>query len=206
MKVQGGYLVGIEGIDAVGKKTQTALLSRWLKARGVQTAVMGFPDYRTHIGKEIRSFLDGKSSYPPEAQHLLFAANRWEKRAEIESHLRAGEVLVIDRYTESNLAYGSANGLHLDWLEGLERGLPKANLILVLDAEARSIGSRRPGRSKDTFEKSDAIQTKAQKAYRRLARERGWELIDAGRPLREVQRTVSITVKKALERDRAVSL
>ncbi len=206
MKVPEGYIISIEGIDAVGKKTQTELLSRWLAARGVGRAVMGFPDYQTRIGKEIRSFLDGKSRYPPEVQHLLFAANRWEKLAEIEGNLRAGKVLIVDRYTESNLAYGSANGLALDWLEGLERGLPKANLVLVLDAEPRPMSSRRPGRTKDAYEKSNKIQTKAKNTYRRLARERGWKLIEADRPLPEVGHEVTSAVRKALETDRGVSL
>lgn len=205
MKVPGGYIVVIEGIDAVGKKTQTELLSRWLKSRGIKRAVMGFPDYQTRIGKEIRSFLDGRSRYPAQVQHLLFAANRWEKRADIEKHLRAGEVLIIDRYTESNLAYGSANGLDLEWLEGLEKGLPKADLVLVLDAKPEPMSSRRPGRSKDAYERSLAIQAKAQDTYRRLARERGWELVDADRPLREVQQAVAKAVRQALSRDRGVS-
>jgi len=206
MKVPGGYIVAIEGIDAVGKKTQTELLSRWLKAKGVEGTTMGFPDYLTRIGKEIRAFLDGRARYPPQVQHLLFAANRWEKRAQIEDHLRAGKVVVIDRYTESNLAYGAANGLDIGWLEGLERGLPKADLVLVLDAQPKSVVSRRPGRSKDAYERSDTVQSRAQNAYRRLARERGWELIEAERPLREVQKAVAEAVKEALKRDRGISL
>ena len=78
------------------------------------TTRMSFPDYDTPIGKEIKSFLSGRRAYPTELQHLLFAANRWEKLEDIKSCLRAGEAIVVNRYTESNLAYGRANGLDID--------------------------------------------------------------------------------------------
>jgi len=206
MKVPGGYIVAIEGIDAVGKNTHSLLLSKWLRRRGVDTKRMSFPDYDTPIGKEIKAFLSGRRAYPIELQHLLFAANRWEKLENIKSSLRAGEAIVVNRYTDSNLAYGKANGLDTAWLASLENGLPRADLVIVLDASPRSLSSRRPGGSKDVYEKSSALQDKAQKAYRELARKQGWSLIDADGPVRDVQASVVKTVREALERDRGTSI
>jgi dTMP kinase len=206
LKISGGYIVAIEGIDAVGKNTHTLLLARWLRKNGVETARMSFPDYDTPIGKEIRSFLSGGRTYPTELQHLLFAGNRWEKLEEIKSRLRAGETIIVDRYTESNLAYGRANGLDTAWLAGLEKGLPRADLVIVLDASPHSLSSRRPGSSKDLYEKSSALQSKAQKAYRELARKHGWCLIDADGPVTDVQAEVVKTVRGALKRDRGASI
>jgi dTMP kinase len=174
--VRGGYIIAIEGIDAVGKDTHSRLLSAWLKRRGVKTTLMSFPDYDTPIGREIKSFL------------------------------REGETIIVNRYTESNLAYGSANGLDVDWLAGLEKGMPKANLVMVLDAPPRSLSSRRPGSSKDSYERSSALQAKAQKAYRALARKCGWKLIDADGQVGVVQAAVVAAVKGALARDRRVTL
>lgn len=204
MKVPGGYIIAVEGIDAVGKRTQTTLLSKWLETKQIKVARMSFPDYRTTIGKEIKRFLSTASHYPLELQHLLFAANRWEKYGEIEARLRAGDVLVIDRYTESNLAYGVANGLDINWLSNLERGMPRADLVLLLDASAESLRSRRPGRSKDAYEQSSSLQSKAQNAYRRLARHRRWRLIDASGSLGEVQAAVEMAVAEALKNDRGI--
>lgn len=206
MKVPGGYIVAIEGIDAVGKSTHSLLLSKWLRRKGVDTVQMSFPDYGTPIGKEIKSFLSGRRVYPIELQHLLFAANRWEKLEDIKSYLRAGEAIVVNRYTESNLAYGKANGLDIAWLASLENGLPKADLVIVLDASPRSLSSRRPGKSKDVYEKSFALQDKAQKAYSELAREHGWSLINANGSVGDVQASVTKTVREALERDRGTSV
>jgi len=206
LKISDGYIVAIEGIDAVGKNTHSLLLSGWLRKHGVETARMSFPDYDTPIGKEIKSFLSGGRTYPTELQHLLFAANRWEKLEEIKSRLRAGESIIVNRYTESNLAYGRANGLDAAWLAALERGLPRADLVIVLDAPPHSLSSRRPGSSKDVYEKSSALQVKAQKAYRELARKHGWSLIDAEGPVASVQAAVVKTVREALKRDRGAPI
>jgi dTMP kinase len=206
LKISGGYIVAIEGIDAVGKNTHSLLLSEWLRKNGVKTTHMSFPDYDTPIGKEIRSFLSGGRTYPTELQHLLFAANRWEKLEEIKSRLRVGETIIVNRYTGSNLAYGRANGLNMAWLAGLENGLPAADLVIVLDASPRSLSSRRSGTSKDVYEKSSVLQTRAQKAYRELARKQGWSLIDADGPVTDVQAAVVTTVREALKRDRGASI
>jgi dTMP kinase len=206
MKIPSGYIVAIEGIDAAGKNTQSLLLSRWLRRKGIETARMSFPDYGTPIGKEIKSFLSGRRAYPIELQHLLFAANRWEKLDDIESRLRAGETVIVNRYTESNLAYGRANGLDSTWLAGLEDGLPKADLVIVLDASPRTLRSRRPSSSKDVYEKSSALQGKAQKAYRELAQERGWSLVDADGPIGDIQASVVEIVREALRRSRRTSV
>jgi dTMP kinase len=206
MKITGGYIVAIEGIDAVGKNTHSLLISEWLKKKGVTTARISFPDYDTRIGKEIKAFLSGRRTYPKELQHLLFAANRWEKLDEFESRLRAGEAIIVNRYSESNLAYGVANGLDAGWLTNLEKGMPKANLVILLDAPPRSLTSRRPTGKKDVYEKSSTLQTKAQKAYRELARRHGWSLIDASGTVEDVQATIVKTTKAALERDKGVSI
>jgi dTMP kinase len=206
LKITGGYIVAIEGIDAVGKNTHSLLLSAGLKRRGFEAVRLSFPDYDTPIGKEIKSFLSGPRSYPAELQHLLFAANRWEKSDEIKSHLRAGKAIIVNRYSESNLAYGKANGLDVGWLANMENGLPKANLVIVLDAPPHSLSSRRPGSRKDAYERSSALQGKAQKAYRELARKGGWKLIDADRSVRDVQAAVLKAVREALKKDRGITI
>jgi dTMP kinase len=206
LKIPDGYIVAIEGIDAVGKNTHSLLLAERLRRMGVETTLMSFPDYDTSIGKEINSFLSGRRTYPAELQHLLFAANRWEKSEEIKSHLQAGETIIINRYTESNLAYGSANGLGVSWLANLEKGLPRSNLVIVLDASPQSLESRRSRSRKDTYERSSSLQSKAQKAYRELARKRGWKLVDAHRSIGDVQAELLETMRGALSRNRGTSI
>ena len=78
-----GKIVVLEGTDKAGKTTQSRMLLEALKNQGKVCVVIDFPDYNTPIGAEIRAFLDGRREYPSEAKHLLFSANRWEKKKEI---------------------------------------------------------------------------------------------------------------------------
>lgn len=188
-----GLFIGIEGIDAVGKRTQTTLLANWLRSKGIRTGLTSFPDYTTRIGREIHGFFHGTRQYPPEVIHMLLAANRWEDKSKVESMLADNEVVVVDRYSESNLAYGVANGLRLDWLQSLEAGLPKTDLVLVLDAPPSALQGRRPD-SRDPYERSSAVQEKARDAYRRLARRFGWRIIDASQGVPKVHESLTSAV------------
>jgi len=173
-----GALIGIEGIDAVGKRTQTTILGSWLRAKGYTARTVSFPDYGTTLGAEIKKFLLGSKNYPPEVRHILFAANRWEKKDELETILSESDIVIVNRYSESNLAYGVANGLRLEWLVNLEAGLPKPDAVIVLDAPPVELGSRR-GRSKDEYERNLDLQERTRGAYLRLAGDFGWKIIDA---------------------------
>jgi dTMP kinase len=166
--------------------------------------MVSFPDYSTVIGREIRRFLDGARSYPPEARAMLFAANRWERKAELEAMLAKTDAVVVDRYTGSNLAYGMSNGLPLGWLVNLEVGLPKPDLVLLFDAPAPALATRR-GFNKDTYEKNLDLQERTRKEYLRLAEKFGWKVIDATQGREETSRAVAAVVSKAFgERGRTV--
>src|SRR5919205_4121716 len=127
-----GRIIVIEGTDKAGKGSQSRMLAEALKVSGKICVILDFPDYTTPIGMEIKAFLEGKRDYLPEVKHLLCSANRWEKKKEIESMLENGTILVMNRYWQSNLVYGVANGMDINWLLRLDKGLPKEDLVLVL--------------------------------------------------------------------------
>lgn len=193
-----GVLVGIEGIDAAGKRTQTTFLAEWLRAKGLTVATISFPDYSTSIGREIHDFLHGKKTYPAEVRHMMFAANRWEDKGKVEALLAKSDVSIVNRYTESNLAYGIANGLNLDWLSNLEVGLPKTDAVLVLDAPPSVLYHRRAS-AKDKYEESAKIQENAREAYKELALRFGWKLIDASGNAQNTHHSVTAAVSGLLQ-------
>lgn len=188
----------MEGIDAVGKKTQTSILKSWLGSKGLTTRTMSFPAYETTIGKEIKKFLAGTVRYPPQVRAMLYAANRWEKREELEVILSRNDTLIVNRYSGSNLAYGVSIGLDLDWLLNLEAGLPEPDLVLVLDALPAELAPRRGG-NMDSYERNINLQESARKAYLSLAVKFGWTVVDASRGIEETSRTITSAVSKALE-------
>ena len=193
-----GIFIAIEGIDAVGKKTQTSVLESWLRSKGLSTRTLSFPVYETTIGREIRKFLAGMTNYPPEVRAMLYAANRWETKAELEATLSRTDVTIVNRYTGSNLAYGVSSGLELDWLLNLESGLPEPDLVLVLDAPPAKLVPRR-GKNKDSYERNADLQEKARRAYLEHATKFGWTVVDANREIDETSRAVRSAVSKTLE-------
>ena len=192
-----GLLVGVEGIDAAGKRTQSSLMEAWLRSKKIVVSAISFPDYTTVIGSEIRGFLRGTRNYPPEVRHMLFAANRWEKKRTIENLLHRSEVVIVNRYTESNLAYGVANGLPLEWLVGLEVGLPKTDMVLILDAPVATLYDRR-NTKKDMYESDRALQEKARNAYLDLGQKFGWKVINATEGIQDTNRLVIEAVSNLL--------
>ena len=193
-----GLFIAVEGIDAVGKKTQTYLLKSWLASKGLSVKTFSFPAYETVIGREIRKFLAGTVSYPPQVRAMLYAANRWEKKQALEALFADNDATIVNRYTGSNLAYGVSSGLDLDWLLNLEDGLPRPDLTLLLDASPARLAPRR-GDRKDSYERNPALQESARRAYLDLASKFNWTVVNAEGGVEETNGSVATAVSKALE-------
>lgn len=192
-------IIVIEGSDQAGKKTQSELLAQALKARKLKTKIFSFPDYTTPLGKEIDNFLHGKRKFPPQVIHCLLAANRWEKLQEIKKAQSENSVLIMNRYYQSNLVYGIVNQLNLKWLQNLDEGLPKADLVIVLDVSQKESFNRKKSK-RDKFEKNRQFLEQISKTYRKLAKKLGWKLVDASRPKEEVHQSImEILVKKIVK-------
>ena len=110
-------LIAIEGLDQSGKQTQAERLRDRLKAEGRKSRVVSFPDYGTSIGEEIARALQGEREYGADVMQLLYIANRYERKPDLQRWLDGGLVLVCDRYVASSIAYGEAQGLDPAWLD-----------------------------------------------------------------------------------------
>ena len=75
-----GALLLFEGVDRCGKTTQARKLVDALNASGARALFMRFPDRDTTIGTMINAYLTKSEELDDRAVHLLFSANRWEKR------------------------------------------------------------------------------------------------------------------------------
>lgn len=184
-----GRLIVLEGMDKAGKGTQCKLLNEYLNKNGKKSQVLDFPDYTTALGKEIRKFLNGKNNFPLEVQHMLLSANRWEKKETILNILNAGTTIILDRYYQSNLVYGLSNGLDLDWLANLDKGLPKEDLVIILEITSNT-SNKRVINHRDIFEKNNNLLIKVKKNYQKLAQIYGWYIIDGERSIKDVHQEI----------------
>ena len=175
-------MIIIEGMDKSGKTTQSKLLYNYYnKLYSGQISLLNFPDYNTRIGKEIELFLHGNVNYSNEVKHILLSANRWEKKEEIDYQRKNNKLLILNRYYQSNLVYGLANGLNYEWLINLDKGLPKEDLVIVLDINPNLSYERgiENNFTLDEFEKDKAFIQKVRKYYLHLAKQFGWHIIDS---------------------------
>jgi dTMP kinase len=196
MYLRKGKIIVIEGIDKAGKTTQAKLLQKKLRSKCIK---FDFPDYSTPIGKEIKKFLDGKRNYSDEVKMILLSANRWEKKAEIEKVIGKGTTIIMNRYYQSNLVYGISKGLKLDWLLALDKGLPRADLVIVIDIKTNTLVTRSKNNIVDTFEKDVELIRKVKKNYRILANKFNWRIIDGEKSVDDVHDEVLKIVKKIVK-------
>jgi dTMP kinase len=191
-----GKIIVIEGIDKAGKTTQANLLLKKFKNKCVK---FDFPDYTTPIGKEIKQFLDGKRVYSDQVKMMLLSANRWEKKTEIDRVIGKGTTIIMNRYYQSNLVYGVSKGLELDWLVALDEGLPKADLVIVIDIKTDTLFTRSKNSVIDTFEKDRELIRKVKKTYRLLAKKFTWYVVDGEKSVDDVHSQVLRIVRNTVK-------
>ena len=113
-----GKLVVLEGTDGVGRSTQIALLQEWLESEGYAVAATGMKRGRL-AGRGIKSAMQGHT-LGDTTMNLLYAtdfADRLEQ--DIIPALRAGFVVLTDRYIYSIIARAQARGVDPAWLRNL---------------------------------------------------------------------------------------
>jgi dTMP kinase len=188
-----GYFISFEGIDGAGKSThlesfQGLMQERYPDCEVVMTREPG----GTPLGEQLRTLLlDAPMNLETEAL-LMFAARREHIAQVIAPALKAGKIVISDRFTDASFAYqGGGRGLSLDKLNQLERWvqgdanglLLQPNLTILFDlpgeiAEARRSKARAP----DKFEKMDLnFFEKVRQEYLRRAKEdpTRFHLVDA---------------------------
>ena len=176
-----GMLIAFEGLDQSGKQTQAELLRDRLKADGHKSRLVSFPDYATSIGEEIARALQGEREYGADVMQLLYVANRYERKPDLQRWLDGGLILVCDRYLASSVAYGAAFGLDPDWLTDMQRFLPAPAVTILLDIAPETAAERKSA-DRDRYERDLALLGRVRDAYRRLAADPSWVRIDGERP------------------------
>ncbi len=210
-----GLFITFEGIEGSGKSSQVALLADYLTAQGRQVAVTREPG-GTPIGDQVRAILlDPKNrALDPKAELLLYAASRAQHiREVIAPSLKAGTVVLCDRFADATIAYqGYGRGLDLAMISALDRIVTSGiqpDLTLLLDIEASAGLARARGRNHSRglenearFENEEiAFHERVRKGYLTLARQQPARVrvVDASQPLEEVQKNIRKIVEEILQ-------
>ena len=203
-----GKLIVIEGPDAVGRSTQIAQLRQWLEQEG--HAVLDTGMARSALaGKGIQMAKEGNTLGP--ITMTLFYTTDFADRLENEimPALRAGFVVLIDRYIFSIMARAIARGEDRRWIEQVAGFALAPHAVFYLRTDVEHLVSRVVlGRGAfdywesgmdlrfgpDMYESFVRYQTRLIKALDTMVERYDFTLIDASQPadriFRELQRQI----------------
>jgi dTMP kinase len=197
-----GVLITFEGVEGSGKSTQMRRLERWLRGEGYRPEVTREPD-GTALGAAVRRLFERPGVKPqPLAEMFLFMAARQQHVIEkIRPWLRAGRVVLCDRYTDATVAYqGYGRGVEPQLIRELNvhaTGGVFPDLTLLFDLDP-ALGFRRiGGRRLDHFERETlAFHRRVRRGYLELMRAEPKRVrrIDAAGAPADVERQVRAIV------------
>jgi dTMP kinase len=158
----------IEGLDGAGKSTQIKLLKDFFLSQGFTCEYLHFPRTSTPwFGELIARFLRGEfgsiNDVDPYLVAMLYAGDRLDASDMITSWLNKGNIVILDRYTYSNIAYQCAKIQDplkrtdlMKWILKLEFehfGIPKPDVNIFLDVPfaftETKLTARRSGSDRD---------------------------------------------------------
>jgi len=211
-ELPGGLLVVIEGIDGAGKTTLAEGLADWLRGVGAKVAT-GKEPTRGPWGMQLRDSATAGRLTPEDESRLLILDRRQHVQEFIKPALQRGEIVILDRYFPSMLAYQGAAGLNLEELIEANSFAPQPDVLLLLDIdpEAGLARIRARGDEPNHFETPGNLAA-ARAIFLSLALQKS--VIDASQPLGEVladaQRDVLLGIAAKMrvgrERDPVVAL
>ena len=203
-----GLFISLEGIDGVGKSTQSDLLEEFLRSAGKEV-LRTFEPGGTELGQEIRHLLlHRKGDVAPRAEALLYAADRAHHVAtKVRPALERGEVVITDRYLDSSVAYqGVGRALKAEDVRSIsmfavEGLLPDLTILLDLEAAAAAARRNTTGEAPDRLEreKSEFFEAVRQAFLDMAAAEpQRWLVIDARQSVEAMQSQIRERVSQLL--------
>lgn len=203
-----GLFISLEGIDGVGKTTQSDLIEACLTELG-RTVVRTLEPGGTELGQEIRHLLlHRKGEVAPRAEALLYAADRAHHVAtKIRPALARGEVVLTDRYLDSSVAYqGVGRDLNAEDVRAIsmfavENLMPDLTILLDLEASASLARRNQTGEEPDRLEREKVEFFEAvRQAYLKMAaaEPERWVVIDANQSVEAMQAQIRLRLDEVL--------
>lgn len=189
-------LIAIEGIDGSGKTAIARHLRAFLFRLGYDCVVLKEPSNSVY-GKILR--LNNLRFNVNEELRLFLLDRKIHVKEKILPALRAGKVVIMDRYYYSNIAYQSVRGIDARKIREMnEKIAPKPDLVILLDISADTAMQRLKARKQLTkFEEKEYL-AKVRRRFLEIADER-CVILNAEKDLKEVKKDVEKVVMRFLE-------
>ena len=195
-----GRIIAIEGTDGVGRSTQTTMLREWLEVQGYGVIETGWT--RSALMQPTIDLAKASNTLNKLTFVLLYAtdfADRLEK--EIIPALRAGFVVLADRYVFTAIARAQVRGIDRAWLRSLYGFAIAPHLVFYLKVDVETVIARvlasggmvfwESGMDlklgDDIYDSFRAYQGKLLREYNSLSEEFGFRVIDARQSVERIQ-------------------
>lgn len=208
-----GRLLVFEGLDGSGKSTQARLLGKWLQARGYRVF---FTEWNSSelVSQTIRRGKK-KGLLTPTTFSLLHAtdfADRFERH--ILPPLRAGYLVLCDRYAYTAFVRDAARGCEPEWVRTIYSFAPKPDKVFYFQVAVsvslqRKLASRLKisyyeagmdlGLSDDIRESYEKFQNRLKREYDTMAPHDDFYVVNANRPVEVVQSELRRQLRPLLE-------
>lgn len=217
-KTEFGILIVVEGIDGSGKSTQIHLVDRWLRSKGFDVFFTEWNSSETV--REITSKGKKKARLTPTTFSLLHStdfADRYEKN--IYPLLRAGYIVLADRYIYTALARDTVRGCDKSWVRNMYSYAQKPDLTFYfrvpIETAVNRIISGRPklkhyeagmdlGLSKDEYESYRIFQGRIVDEYESMVNDENFVVIDGTLGIEKQQSIVRRNVLKVLKDNKKI--
>ena len=195
-----GRIVAVEGTDGVGRSTQIRLLREWLEIQGYGVVQTGWT--RSELMQPTIELAKASNTLNKLTFQLLYAtdfADRLEK--EIIPALKAGFIVLSDRYIYTAMARAGVRGVDRTWIRNLYGFAIAPHLVFYLRIDEKTL-IRRVLQSRgmdywesgmdmklgdDIYESFRAYQRSLLKEYASMADEFGFRVLDAKRKVEVIQ-------------------
>lgn len=172
-----GKFITIYGINNIGKTTQAKLLVRHLIEEGYDAVYIKYPIYElAPTGPKINEILrtDASQQVSEEDLQTLFMQNRRDYEPTLRQLLDEGRIVVAEDYTGTGIAWGTAKGLDLAFMEDLNRNLLREDFAVLLTGK-RDI---RAVERKHIHESNEELIRKVDEILRESGQKYGWHQIE----------------------------
>ncbi|HEY3396029.1 MAG TPA: thymidylate kinase [Armatimonadota bacterium] len=207
-----GKLVVLEGTDGVGRSTQTRMLRNWLESSGLAVYDTGLT--RSNLaGRHIQEAKQGHT-LGRRTQSLFYATDFADRlEMEIVPALRAGYVVLTDRYIYSLIARAAVRGVERSWVRRLYGFALKPDLVLYMEVSLEKLLPRvlasggfdywESGmdflHEDDMYEAFMKYQGELLHEFGLMAEEYGFVTINADRPVKDVFTDLQAQVRAVVE-------
>jgi dTMP kinase len=211
-----GALIVIEGPDSSGRSTHIQLLADWLQQDGHAVAQVGLKRSQL-VGRELER-AKGGNVLSPRTMSLFYATDFYDQlENRIVPALRAGAVVLADRYVFTPMARDRVRGADPEWLASLYSKALVPDAVFYFQVSTRTLVDRTLsahagldywesgmdlGLSRDWFGGFVRYQKRMRTEFQKLRRQYNFDVINANRSVPTIHTELQDRVRKVIHRNK----